>query len=114
MRILLALTVFTFACGGSRPTHESAIVNEGSDVSTTCCCKTLPLTDEKEITPAYDVEGRMECSAAKGDCVDDIQCENTGDAGEASEPGDTETKGGAESDGVPPPATIEPDSTVTP
>ena len=74
MRILLALTLFAAACGGSKPKQESAVVNEGSDQSPTCCCKTLPATAEKEIIPNYDMRARMECSADHGDCVDDVQC----------------------------------------
>lgn len=108
MRILIALTVFAFACGGSQPKPESALVNEGSDQTPTCCCKTIPLTDEKDITPVYGMQGRMECSAANGECVDDVQCNNTsGDATETTEPG-------TNSDGVPPPPDLGTDSSATP
>jgi hypothetical protein len=107
MRILIALTVAltvsAFACGGSKPKKESALVSEGSDQAPTCCCKTLPTTAEKEIIPNYDMKGRMECSAANGDCVDDIQC---------NKEGGTEESGG-NTDGVPPPPALEP-STTTP
>lgn len=49
-------------------------MNEGSDTAPTCCCKTIPVTDEKEITPQYAMSPRMECSTSKGECVDDVQC----------------------------------------
>jgi hypothetical protein len=104
MRILIALTVFAVACGGTKPKKESALVSEGSDQAPTCCCKTLPTTAEKEIIPNYDMKGRMECSAANGDCVDDIQCNN--------KEGGTQEAGG-NTDGVPPPPALEP-STTTP
>ena len=74
MRILLALTVFVIACGGPKTKKESALVDEGSGAPATCCCKTTPTTAEKEITPVYAMQNRMECSTAKGDCVDDVQC----------------------------------------
>jgi len=104
MRILIALTVFAFACGGSKPKKESALVTEGSDQTPTCCCKTIPAVGEKEIIPNYDNRARMECSAANGDCVDDVQCAGKEPAPEA-QPGN--------SDGVPPPPVLEP-STTTP
>ena len=105
MRILIALTVFAFACGGSKPKKESALVTEGSDQTPTCCCKTIPQVGEKEIIPNYDNRARMECSAANGDCVDDVQC-----AGKEPAP---EAQSGGNSDGVPPPPVLEP-STTTP
>ena len=49
-------------------------MNEGSDASPNCCCKTIPATAEKEIVPNYATVGRMECSTQHGDCVDDVQC----------------------------------------
>lgn len=73
MRTLIAVTVFVLACGGPKQKKESSIVDEGA-TTPTCCCKTLPTTAEKEITPVYSQENRMECSAKKGDCVDDVQC----------------------------------------
>lgn len=103
MRILFALTVFAFACGGPKAKTESSIVNEGEQTPT-CCCKTLPTTAEKEIVPNYAMSGRMECSAANGDCVDDVQC---------SQEGGTEGAQPAGADGVPPPPVLEP-STSTP
>lgn len=93
MRILFALTVFAIACGGSKAKPESSMVNEGSEAPT-CCCKTLPTTAEKEIVPAYTMQGRMECSAANGDCVDDVQCDQAGGTQDAQPAG---------ADGVPPP-----------
>jgi hypothetical protein len=97
MRILMALTVFAVACGGTKPKKESAIVSETGDQAPTCCCKTLPKTAEKEIIPDYTMQGRMECSAANGDCVDDVQCNKTEGGGEQAQPS---TGGG---DGNPPP-----------
>ena len=105
MRILLALTLFAFACGGTKPKQESALVSEGSDQSPTCCCKTVPTTAEKEIIPNYDNRGRMECSSANGDCVDDVQC-----AGKEPAPASESGTGnpGVGADGVPPPPVLEP------
>jgi hypothetical protein len=102
MRILLALTLFAFACGGTKPKQESAIVSEGSNQSPSCCCKTLPTTAEKEIIPNYDNRARMECSAANGDCVDDVQCEGKEPAPEAQPTG---TGGPGE---PPPPPDLQP------
>jgi hypothetical protein len=112
MRILIALTVFAVACGGTKPKQESALVNEGSDQSPTCCCKTIPLTDEKDITPVYAMQGRMECSGANGECVDEVQCANSpSDGTESAEPG---TEPGTNTDGVPPPPDLGTDSSATP
>jgi hypothetical protein len=105
MRILIALTLFAFACGGNKPKKESSLVSEGQEQSPTCCCKTLPTSAEKEIIPNYDMKGRMECSAANGDCVDDIQCNKEGGTQE-SPPGGN--------DGVPPPPVLEPSTSSTP
>jgi hypothetical protein len=101
MKILcaFALTVAAFACGGGNTKKESAIVNEGSDVSPTCCCKTIPATAEKEIIPVYTMTPRMECSSSHGDCVDDVQC-NTQEGGDQSESSSGNT------DGVPPPPSL--------
>jgi hypothetical protein len=103
MKILcaFALTVAAFACGGGNTKKESAIVNEGSDVSPTCCCKTIPATAEKEIVPNYAQTPRMECSSSHGDCVDDVQCNN-------QEGGDQAQPSGSTSDGVPPPPELPP------
>jgi hypothetical protein len=108
MRILLALTLFALACGGTKPKKESSMVSEGSDQSPTCCCKTVPTTAEKEIIPNYDNRGRMECSSANGDCVDDVQC-----AGKEPAPASESRPSGQGADGVPPPPVLEP-STTTP
>lgn len=94
MRILLASLATVAACSGP-PKKQSAIVNEGFDVPATCCCKTTPVTAEAEIVPVFSMEGRMECSTLKGDCVDDVQCD-----GVATPP--------ASDTGVPPPPSIEP------
>ncbi|CAN5209352.1 hypothetical protein BH11MYX1_BH11MYX1_45910 [soil metagenome] len=100
MRIVLAslfVTTVVIACGSS-PKKESALVNEGSDMAPTCCCKTIPVTDDKEITPQYAMAPRIECSTSNGDCVDDVQC-NGAKADGTSAP---------QSNGVPPPATRSP------
>jgi hypothetical protein len=76
MRILVAsflVTAAVMACGAP-PKKEGALVNEGSGVAPTCCCKTIPVTDDKEITPQYAMTPRMECSTSNGECVDDVQC----------------------------------------
>ncbi|GEM_PF-2447929 len=100
MRIVLAslfVTTVVIACG-SAPKKESALVNEGSDTAPTCCCKTIPVTDDKEITPQYAMAVRMECSTSNGECVDDVQCNG---AKSGSEPA-------MKSNGVPPPPTLSP------
>jgi hypothetical protein len=96
MKILcaFALTVAAFACGGGNTKKESAIVNEGSDVSPTCCCKTIPATAEKEIIPVYAQAPRMECSSSHGDCVDDVQCNNSANPQTAAPSTGTGTGGG--------------------
>lgn len=96
---LLAVTILAFACGGGNQKKESALVNEGSDMSPNCCCKTIPTTDEKEIQPVYNQVGRMECSSNHGDCVDDVQCNAQGSDQQAQP---------SNSDGVPPPPPIAP------
>ena len=110
MRILIALTVFAFACGGNKPKPEGPLVSEGSDQGPTCCCKTLPSTAEKEIIPAYNVKGRMECSAANGDCVDEVQCNNS----QQTEGGQESQPTGTGADGVPPPPVLQPSTSTTP
>ena len=97
MRILVGLIALTAACGGPAK-KESSMVNEGSDTPPTCCCKTIPVTAEKEIIPVYAMAGRMECSTSNGECVDDVQCN-------ASRNPDQATK---RDNGVPPPAPIAP------
>jgi len=96
MRILAASLVLAAACSGPQKKGDGALVNEGSDVPATCCCKTIPVTAEKEITPVYGMEGRMECSTKNGECVDDVQCNGSKNP---QTPKDN---------GVPPPAPIRP------
>jgi hypothetical protein len=96
---LLAVTLLAFACGGGNQKKESALVNEGSDSSPNCCCKTIPQTAEKEIQPVFAQQGRMECSSNHGDCVDDVQCNGSG-SDQTAQP--------SNSDGVPPPPPIQP------
>ena|ERR1700733_13992110 len=74
MRILAVTILLAAACGGPKAKSESSMVNEGSDLPPTCCCKTIPASAEKEIVPVFVMEGRMECSTKQGECVDDIQC----------------------------------------
>jgi hypothetical protein len=100
MRILLAMTLFAVACGGSQPKKEGSMVTEG-DQSPTCCCKTEPTTAEKELIPTYAMTPRMECSTSHGSCVDDVQCANQPAQGET-------TESTPSNDGVPPPPTLTP------
>jgi hypothetical protein len=97
MRILAATFILAAACGGTQSKPESPLVKEGSDVPTTCCCKTIPETAEKEIVPNYAMTGRMECSTQHGDCVEDVQCNMSRPAG--GQPSSTDT-------GVPPPPNL--------
>jgi len=109
MRILIALTLFAAACGGTKPKKESSLVTEGSDQSPNCCCKTIPQVGEKEIIPNYDMRARMECSSANGDCVDDVQCNKTDGSGEQAPTGT-----GVGGPGEPPPPPVLQPSTTTP
>ena len=86
MRCLAAVSVIVLACGGPKTKKESSIVEDNTPA--TCCCKTLPQTAEKEITPVYAMANRMECSTQQGECVDDVQCngQNAGDQGGATGP----------------------------
>jgi hypothetical protein len=100
MRILVAAFVFAAACGSSSKKESSMV--EGSDVSPTCCCKTIPETGEKEIVPNFASVGRMECSTQQGTCVDDVQCSSS-----VSPKGDSSSPPPASTDtGVPPPPTL--------
>ena len=109
MRTLLAVTLFVFACGGPKPKKESAIVSEGSD-SPDCCCKTVPMTAEREIIPVYAMKQRMECSTERGDCVDSVQCNaaTVPKSDEDKPPGEPAT---TNKDGVPPPPMLGPKGT---
>lgn len=88
---------FVMACGGTQAKPESPIVQGAEVPAGGCCCKTVPDADEKEIVPVYAMKGRMECSTANGECVDNVQCNGAGSgaAGQAAS-GPTDT-------GVPPP-----------
>ena len=108
MRILLAMTVFAFACGGPKAKTESSMVNEGAEQAPTCCCKTIPATAEKEIVPVYEMKPRMECSSANGDCVDDVQCAGKEGPTQEAQPS------GTGNDGVPPPPVLQPSTSSTP
>lgn len=103
MRILFGLTAVVMIACGTAPKKESSIVQEGSEQSPTCCCKTIPATAEKEIVPNYTMQNRMDCSGAQGSCVDDIQCNaQNQDQAQPSNDGNP-----------PPPPTLEP-STSSP
>jgi hypothetical protein len=68
----LTLALVLAACGG--PSKKSdPIVNEGSAVPDTCCCKSTPLTSE-DGKPVFEMANRMECSTKQGECVPDVQC----------------------------------------
>jgi hypothetical protein len=102
MRILVASFVASVgiaAACGSGPKKDTSMVNEGSDTAPTCCCKTIPVTDDKEIRPQFAMAPRMECSTANGDCVPDVQCNG-------SAPVDT-----SNTNGVPPPPPVTPVTT---
>ena len=99
MRILVVTSLFVTACiiaCGAPPKKDNGLVNEGSDTAPTCCCKTIPVTDDKEITPQFAMAPRMECSTSNGTCVDDVQCNG-------SHSGATPDK---QDNGVPPPPTL--------
>lgn len=96
MRYLLALTVVVIACGGPRAKKET-LGNDDTPVN--CCCKTIPATAEKEITPVYASENRMECSTKQGECVPDVQC-NGSASSETGVPAPV-TPGGDSSPAVP-------------
>jgi hypothetical protein len=71
---LLVSLIVVSACGGPAKKPEGAIVTEGSDMPTECCCKTNPLTSE-DGKPKYETANRMECSSRKGECVPEVQCQ---------------------------------------
>jgi hypothetical protein len=73
----LALFLVLAACSGSMAKPESPLVNEGSAVPETCCCKSFPLTSE-DGKPVYQMAPRMECSTQQGACVPDVQCRGAG------------------------------------
>jgi hypothetical protein len=73
MKRALVLLVMLAACGGPKPRKESPIVNEGSAVPETCCCKSFPLASE-DGKAVYAMTPRMECSTKQGECVPDVQC----------------------------------------
>jgi hypothetical protein len=103
MRILVASFVASVgiaAACGSAPKKDNGLVQEGSDTAPTCCCKTIPVTDDKEIKPQFAMAPRMECSTSNGDCVPDVQCNG-------AQPAATPT-----SDGVPPPPPVTPAATA--
>lgn len=74
MKLAVVIALVVAACGGSKAKPESPLVNEGSDVPETCCCKSFPLTSE-DGKPVYEMQPRMECSARPGECVPDVQCQ---------------------------------------
>jgi hypothetical protein len=82
MKLALVATLLLAACGGMKAKPESPLVNEGSNVPETCCCKSFPLTSE-DGSAALEMAPRMECSAKQGTCVGDVQCHGT-DTGSGS------------------------------
>jgi hypothetical protein len=68
-----ALVLLLAACSGPMVKPESPLVNEGSAVPETCCCKSFPLTSE-DGKPVFQMAPRMECSSQPGECVPDVQC----------------------------------------
>jgi hypothetical protein len=95
MRILAASLFLAVTACGAPPKKDTGIVQEGSDTAPTCCCKTVPLTDDKEITPVYAMQPRMECSTSNGECEDDVQCN-----------GSHPSNAPSNNNGVPPPPPI--------
>lgn len=103
MKRLIPMLFVVIGCGGPQAKQPSPIVKGAEVPGGGCCCKTIPLTDEKDITPAYAMKGRMECSADNGDCVDAVQCNG---AGSDQTAGTTDTgtpSTGTTDTGVPPP-----------
>jgi hypothetical protein len=74
MKLVLAIALVVAACSGPKPKPESPIVDEGSAVPETCCCKSNPLTSD-DGKPVYGMVNRMECSTQPGECVADVQCQ---------------------------------------
>lgn len=79
-RLLTLAFVVLVGCGGGKAKPESPLVNEGSAVGDSCCCKSTPLTSE-DGKPVYESSNRMECSSKQGECVDDVQCNNQASEG---------------------------------
>lgn len=68
------------ACSAPKAKPESPLVNEGSAVPDSCCCKTTPITSIDGV-PVYERgANRMECSTKQGTCVDDVQCQGKDEA----------------------------------
>ena len=60
-----------------RETTVAPGTTEGSDsASETCCCKSNPVGAD-DGKPVYDNGNRMECSSKQGECVPDVQCQQT-------------------------------------
>jgi hypothetical protein len=76
MKLVLAVTVALAACGGIQPKRESPLVNEGSDNTESCCCKSSPLSSD-DAKPLYQPTPRLECSTIPGVCVPNVQCTTT-------------------------------------
>jgi hypothetical protein len=78
--LTIGLLALAAACSGpkTKPTGTgSPIVTEGSGVSESCCCKSQPLTSE-DGKPLFEAStNRMECSTKPGECVPDVQCQQT-------------------------------------
>jgi hypothetical protein len=106
MRIFIALVASLAACGAPKSKGESALVNEGSDVPATCCCKSIDAASENDAT-TYDMINRMECSTHHGDCVPDVQCQ--GRTAQTRHPAEKSTEPTTTDTGVPPPPSLAPE-----
>jgi hypothetical protein len=76
MKLWLSALFVLAACPGPAAKPESPIVNEGSAVPESCCCKSMPSTSI-DGQPVFEMAPRMECSTRQGDCVSDVQCHKT-------------------------------------
>ena len=74
MRMFVTLTFIVAACSGPQSKPESTIVDEGTIVADTCCCKLTPLASS-DGRPVYEDGKRMECSVKQGTCLAAAQCE---------------------------------------
>lgn len=73
----LALGFGIIACGGPTKKQVPPGTTEGSDsASETCCCKSNPIAAD-DGKPVYENGNRMECSSKQGECVADVQCQQS-------------------------------------
>lgn len=83
MRSILAAVVLAgsitsiLACSGPPKKTTTPGATEGSDSSSeTCCCKSTPMASD-DGQPKYEMGNRMECSSKQGECVPDVQCQQS-------------------------------------